>query len=83
MNSPTIPDSPFITRHIGPKENEIYSMMNELGFTSLNYFTNTIVPENILGAAHRLMLHGLAAECLHGFLVQQKRQQQKTQDTDE
>ena len=47
MNSPKIPDSPFETRHIGPKENEIHSMMNSLGFTSLDYLTNTIVPENI------------------------------------
>lgn len=32
-----------------------------------------IVPSSTLGAAHRLMLHGLAAEFLHAFLVRQKR----------
>src|SRR5205085_4835152 len=34
-----------------------------------------IVPSSTLGAAHRLMLHGLAAEFLHAFLVRQKRAQ--------
>lgn len=32
-----------------------------------------IVPSSTLGAAHRLMLHGLAAEFLHAFLVREKR----------
>ena len=48
MNSPKISDSLFETRHIGSKENEIYSMMNALGFTSLNRLTKSIIPENIL-----------------------------------
>ena len=47
MNSPKIPDALFETRHIGSKEKDIRSMMNTLGFTSLNYLTNTIIPENI------------------------------------
>ena len=47
MNSPKIPDALFETRHIGSKEKDIRSMMNVLGFTSLNYLTNTIIPENI------------------------------------
>ena len=47
MNSLKKPASAFVNRHIGSKENEIQSMLNELKFTSLNYLTNTIVPENI------------------------------------
>ena len=39
-----------------------------------------IVPSSTLGAAHRLMLHGLAAEFLHAFLVRQKRAQQHKTD---
>jgi len=31
------------------------------------------VPESMLGASYRLMLHGLAAESLHAYLVKQKR----------
>ena len=47
MNSHKIHDALFETRHIGSKEKDIRSMMNTLGFTSLNYLTNTIIPENI------------------------------------
>ncbi|MEC7927386.1 MAG: aminomethyl-transferring glycine dehydrogenase [Candidatus Neomarinimicrobiota bacterium] len=47
MNSLKKSTSAFVNRHIGSKENEIQSMLNELKFTSLNYLTNTIVPENI------------------------------------
>ena len=47
MNSLKKPASAFVNRHIGSKENEIQSMLNELKFTSLNYLTNTIVPKNI------------------------------------
>ena len=47
MNSLKKPASAFVNRHIGSKENEIQSMLNKLKFTSLNYLTNTIVPENI------------------------------------
>lgn len=58
-------------------------LVGDMRFIGLVNNRHPIVPENILGAAHRLMLHGLAAECLHAFLVQRKRQQQKTQDADE
>ena len=47
MNSLKKPASAFVNRHIGSKENEIQSMLNKLKFASLNYLTNTIVPENI------------------------------------
>ena len=33
-----------------------------------------IISESVLGAAHRLMLHGLAVELLHAYLVKRKRQ---------
>ena len=47
MNSLKKPASAFVNRHIGSKENEIQAMLNKLKFASLNYLTNTIVPENI------------------------------------
>ena len=47
MNLPKTPISPFETRHIGSKENEISSMISALGFTSLSQLTKAIIPENI------------------------------------
>ncbi|MDP6684829.1 MAG: aminomethyl-transferring glycine dehydrogenase [Candidatus Marinimicrobia bacterium] len=47
MNFPKNSISSFLNRHIGLGENEIRSMLTELGFDSLNDLTNAIVPENI------------------------------------
>ncbi len=47
MNSSKNSISSFVDRHIGSREKEIQSMLIELGFTSLDDLTNTIVPENI------------------------------------
>jgi len=38
-----------------------------------------IVPESVLGAAHRLMLHGLAVESLHAYLANRKRATTKSE----
>ncbi len=40
--------SPFVARHIGPREAEIQSMLQELGYDSLDELTRTVVPGAIL-----------------------------------
>ncbi len=37
----------FIARHIGPRDEDIHSMLNELGFSSLEEMANQIVPQKI------------------------------------
>ncbi len=37
----------FLDRHIGPREDEILSMLNELGMNSLNELTDKTIPEGI------------------------------------
>lgn len=49
------------------------TLLKDHRFLGLVNNRHPIVPESTLGAGHRLMLHGLAAECLHAFLVKQKR----------
>ncbi len=40
--------SPFVARHIGPRDAEIQQMLDLLGFTSLDELTSTVVPPRIL-----------------------------------
>jgi hypothetical protein len=49
------------------------TLIGDHKFLGLVNNRHPIVPESMLGAGHRLMLHGLAAECLHAYLVKQKR----------
>jgi hypothetical protein len=49
------------------------TLIGDHRFLGLVNNRHPIVPESMLGAGHRLMLHGLAAECLHAYLVKQKR----------
>jgi len=49
------------------------TLLNDFRYLGLVNNRHPIVPESTLAAAHRLMLHGLAAECLHAMLVRQKR----------
>ena len=49
------------------------TLINDHRFLGLVNNRHPMVPESMLGAAHRLMLHGLAAESLHAYLVKQKR----------
>jgi len=49
------------------------TLINDHRFLGLVNNRHPIVPESLLGTGHRLMLHGLAAECLHAYLVKQKR----------
>jgi len=49
------------------------TLIGDHRFLGLVNNRHPIVPESTLGAGHRLMLHGLAVECLHAYLVKQKR----------
>ncbi len=51
-------------------------LIGDSQFLGLVNNRHPIIPESTLGAAHRLMLHGLAAESLHAYLVTQKRKHQ-------
>ena len=53
------------------------TLINDHRFLGLVNNRHPIVPESTLGAGYRLMLHGLAAECLHAYLVKQKRRHSK------
>ena len=50
-------------------------LMGDLSYVSLVNNKHPLVPMSTLQAGYRLLLHGLAAECLHATLVQCKRQQ--------
>lgn len=39
--------SPFVSRHIGPRDHEIQSMLERLGYSSLDDLTSAVVPTNI------------------------------------
>lgn len=39
--------SPFVARHIGPREDEIQKMLSILGYSSLDEMTRTVIPESI------------------------------------
>ncbi len=49
------------------------TLIKEHKFLGLVNNRHPMIPESTLSAGHRLMLHGLAAECLHAYLVKQKR----------
>ncbi len=48
------PLSPFVSRHIGPRDYEIREMLSLLGYDSLDHLTDAVVPNNI---AFRESLH--------------------------
>ena len=50
------------------------TLINDHRFLGLVNNRHPMVPESTLGTGHRLMLHGLAAESLHAYLVKKKRQ---------
>lgn len=53
------------------------TLIDDHKFLGLVNNRHPIVPESILGTGHRLMLHGLAVELLHAYLVKQKRAREK------
>ena len=54
--------SPFVSRHIGPRDNEIQFMLSELGYASLDELTLAVVPENIADNSPMDLLAGLSEE---------------------
>jgi hypothetical protein len=50
------------------------TLIQDHRFLGLVNNRHPIITESVLGAAHRLMLHGLAVELLHAYLVKRKRQ---------
>ena len=54
--------SPFVSRHIGPRDHEIQSMLAELGYSSLDELTQAVVPENIADNTPMDLLPGITEE---------------------
>ena len=52
----------------------VTTLVKDHRFLGLVNNRHPIIPESCLSAGHRLMLHGLAAESLHAFLVRAKNQ---------
>ena len=54
--------SPFVARHIGPREHEIQTMLATLGYSSLDQLTQTVVPAKILDNASLNVAAGVSEE---------------------
>jgi glycine dehydrogenase len=54
--------SPFVSRHIGPRENDIQAMLAELGYSSLDELTRAVVPSNIADNTPMDLLAGITEE---------------------
>ncbi|MDX1927558.1 MAG: aminomethyl-transferring glycine dehydrogenase [Pirellulaceae bacterium] len=54
--------SPFVSRHIGPREHEIEAMLERLGYDSLDDLTRAVVPANIADDAPMDLLNGVTEE---------------------
>ncbi len=54
--------SPFVSRHIGPRDSEIQLMLAELGFGSLDELTLAVVPDNIADNSPMNLLPGVTEE---------------------
>ena len=50
-------------------------LIGDPSYVSLVNNKHPLIPLSTLQAGYRLLLHGLAAECLHATLIQFKRQQ--------
>ncbi len=54
--------SPFVSRHIGPRDSEIQFMLSELGYASLDDLTHAVVPENIADNSPMDLSAGISEE---------------------
>jgi glycine dehydrogenase len=54
--------SPFVARHIGPREHEIQSMLQHLGYNSLDDLTRAVVPTNIADNSPLDLMSGVTEE---------------------
>ena len=61
MNKPvSVALSPFVSRHIGPRDSEIQFMLSELGYASLDDLTHAVVPANIADNSPMDLLAGIS-----------------------
>ncbi len=54
--------SPFVSRHIGPRDHEIQTMLSQLGYESLDDLTRAVVPANIADDSPMDLLPGVTEE---------------------
>ncbi|MFN6128235.1 MAG: aminomethyl-transferring glycine dehydrogenase [Planctomycetota bacterium] len=54
--------SPFVARHIGPRDSEIQHMLAEIGFSSLDELTAAVVPQGIQWNDPLQLEHGMSEE---------------------
>ncbi len=54
--------SPFVSRHIGPRDNEIQKMLKTLGYDSLDSLTSAVVPHQIADNSQMEMEFGVSEE---------------------
>ncbi len=54
--------SPFVSRHIGPRDHEIQAMLQRLGYASLDELTSAVVPANIADNSPMNLLPGVTEE---------------------
>jgi glycine dehydrogenase len=54
--------SPFVARHIGPRDSEILQMLAEIGFSSLDELTAAVVPQGIQWNEPLQTGHGMSEE---------------------
>lgn len=54
--------SPFVARHIGPRDSEIHQMLAEIGFSSLEELTSAVVPQGIQWNDPLRLGHGMSEE---------------------
>ena len=54
--------SPFVSRHIGPRPDEIQKMLDVLGFNSLDELTAAVVPSGIAESSPMKLPSGLSEE---------------------
>ncbi|HMO13817.1 MAG TPA: aminomethyl-transferring glycine dehydrogenase [Pirellulaceae bacterium] len=55
-------ESPFVARHLGPREQDIRHMLEYLGFQSLDELTDAVVPQKILDVGRLSVPAGLTEE---------------------
>ncbi|MGI9519160.1 MAG: aminomethyl-transferring glycine dehydrogenase [Pirellulaceae bacterium] len=54
--------SPFVARHIGPREEDVQKMLSALGYNSLDELTQAVVPPGILDESPLDILPGLGEQ---------------------
>ncbi|MEI8212799.1 MAG: aminomethyl-transferring glycine dehydrogenase [Planctomycetota bacterium] len=58
----TASESPFVSRHIGPRDNEIERMLHLLGYASLDALTDAVIPKQIRSTHPLQLASGVSEE---------------------